>query len=74
MNRFNQLAAELIALDKYEDENDHFLYGAITIGEMWRFSILDRQSQHISKDIHSYTVPEDVEQIFKILIGIIELN
>ncbi len=35
---FNQLAAELIALDKYEDENNNLLYGAITIGEMWRFS------------------------------------
>ncbi|MBF0398912.1 MAG: hypothetical protein HQK78_19195 [Desulfobacterales bacterium] len=71
---FNQLAAELIALDKYEDENNNLLYGAITIGEMWRFSILNRKTKHITKDIHSFTVPEDVEIIFRILVGITEFT
>lgn len=70
---FNQLAAELIALDKYEEEGGECLYGAITIGEMWKFSILDRKSKHITKDIHNYTIPDDVEQIFAILMGIIML-
>ena len=71
---FNQLAAELIALDKYEEEEGgECLYGAITIGEMWKFSILDRKSKHITKDIHNYTIPDNVEQIFAILMGIIML-
>jgi hypothetical protein len=71
---FNQLAAELIALDKYEEEEGgECLYGAITIGEMWKFTILDRNSKHITKDIHNYTIPDNVEQIYAILMGIILL-
>ena len=71
---FNQLAAELIALDKYEEEEGgECLYGAITIGEMWKFTILDRKSKHITKDIHNYTIPDNVEQVFAILMGIIML-
>ncbi len=70
---FNQLSAELIALDKYEEEGNLFLYGAITIGEMWIFSILDRKSKHITKNIHSYTIPEDVETLFNILVGIVNV-
>lgn len=69
---FNQLAAELIALDKHEEENQNILYGAITIGEMWVFSILNRETKHIIKDLHNFTIPEDVENIFRILVGIIE--
>jgi len=71
---FNQLAAELIALDKYEENENGMLYGAITIGEMWRFAILDRQKKHLSKDIHSYRIPEDMEHVFRILFGIINLS
>jgi len=68
---FNQLAAELIALDKYEDNSQPLLYGAITIGDMWRFGILDRQKKLLIKDIHSYRVPEDMAQVFGILLGIV---
>jgi len=69
---FNQLAAELIALDKYEENNTNgALYGAITIGYVWKFGILERSKQHISKDINSYTVPGDIERVFSILVGII---
>jgi hypothetical protein len=70
---FNQLAAELIALDKYEEEECDILYGAVTIGEMWIFSTLNREDKHITRDMHHYTIPEDVEDIFRILVGIIEL-
>lgn len=72
---FNQLAAELIALDKYEDEDSNgLLYGTVTIGELWRFGILNRKTKHITKDIHSFTIPEDVEKIFRILLGITEFT
>ena len=67
---FNQLAAELIALDKCEEPTDTLLYGAITIGDMWRFGALNRQEKRISKDIHSYRVPEDIEEVFRVLMGI----
>ncbi|MCI5143947.1 MAG: hypothetical protein D3923_00125 [Candidatus Electrothrix sp. AR3] len=69
---FNQLAAELIALDKYEEEGCGMLYGVVTIGEMWIFSTLDRKNKKIIRDMHNYTIPEDVEDIFRILVGIIE--
>jgi len=69
---FNQLAAELIALDKYEDNNSiEILYGAVTLGDMWKFGTLDRNKKHIVKNIHSYTIPEDTEEVFSTLLGII---
>ncbi len=74
-NGFNQLAAELIALDKYE-ENDkiEFLYGAVTLGDLWKFGILDRKNKHIIKNIHSHTIPEDTEEVFSMLMGIINVS
>ena len=70
---FNQLAVEMIAMDKYEDPTSPtFLYGAITIGEVWRFAVLDRQKQHLIKDIHTFRFPEDISDIFAILRGILK--
>ncbi|MCI5210225.1 MAG: hypothetical protein D3910_15855 [Candidatus Electrothrix sp. ATG2] len=46
---FNQLAAELIALDKYEDETDGYLYGVVTIGEMGVFYTLERKDKKTHK-------------------------
>ncbi len=69
---FSQLSAELIALDKYEESHpSNILYGAITIGDVWRFGILEREKQHITKDINSYTIPGDIQKIFSILVGIV---
>ncbi len=71
-NGFNQLAAELIALDHYEtNENIDIIYGAVTLGDIWKFGTLDRKKKHIIKNIHSHTIPEDTEQLFAILMGII---
>jgi hypothetical protein len=74
-NGFNQLAVELIALDKYE-ENDtiQYLYGAVTLGDLWKFGILDRKKKHIIKNIHSHTIPEDIEEVFSILLSIVNMN
>jgi hypothetical protein len=71
-NGFNQLAAELIALDHYETNEDiDIIYGAVTLGDIWKFGTLDRKKKHIIKNIHSHTIPEDTEQLFAILMGII---
>jgi len=71
-NGFNQLSAELIALDIWQNEKKSiFLYGAVSVGEIWRFAILDRKKQHIIKDIHTYRVPEDISDIFSIMLGIL---
>ena len=70
---FNQLSAELIALDKYENEHSpELLYGAVSIGDVWRFGILNRKSKVVVKDIHSYRIPEDTEKVFMILLGILQ--
>jgi hypothetical protein len=70
---FNQLAAEMIALDKYEDANrPGRLYGAITIGEVWRFAILERTPKTLLKDIHTFRFPEDLTDLFSILKGILD--
>lgn len=72
---FNQLAAEMIAVDKYEDSSSpSVLYGAITIGEVWRFAILERSNKSLIKDIHTFRFPEDLEDIFSILKGILTKN
>ncbi len=73
---FNQLIAELIAMDKYQTENKElkFIYGIVSIGEVWRFGILNRNTKHISQDLHTYRLPEDIENIFSIIVGILTIN
>jgi hypothetical protein len=69
---FTQLTVELIALDKYEEPDfSNYLYGAITIGEVWRFGLLNRKDKTIMKDVHTFRFPEDIEQLFRILKGIL---
>ncbi|MCP4700245.1 MAG: hypothetical protein GY862_25845 [Gammaproteobacteria bacterium] len=69
---FNQLAAKMIAVDQYEEsESPIVLYGAISIGEVWRFAILERKSRNLIKDIHTFRFPEDLEDIFSIIKGIL---
>lgn len=69
---FNQLMAELIALDHYEDaKKPSILYGAITVGESWRFVQLNRKKKCILRDIHSFRFPEDTRDILAILKGLL---
>ena len=67
---FTQLAVELIALAQVQEAD--VLYGAITIGDAWRFGLLDTAAKHITQDIALHTVPDDLDQILSILIGILE--
>jgi hypothetical protein len=69
---FTQLAVELIAMDKRNPEGQDLLYGAITVGDLWRFGVLQRQRKVISKDIDSFRVPSDLEDLFKVLLGILK--
>lgn len=69
---FNQLTAEMIALDMYEQTGvPGSLYGAVSIGELWRFGILDRTGKNIYRDLHTYRVPEDIEKVFMVILGIL---
>ncbi|MBW4635430.1 MAG: hypothetical protein KME30_27120 [Iphinoe sp. HA4291-MV1] len=68
---FTQLAVELIALDQWTQSNATVLYGAVTTGEDWRFGIFHRQEKRISQDLKLYRVPEELEELLRVLIGII---
>ncbi len=67
---FVQLAAELIALDKWIDEDLPLLYGAVTTGEDWRFGILDREAKQVTQDIALYRAPENVETLLRVLMAV----
>ncbi|MUG98624.1 hypothetical protein F7734_42580 [Scytonema sp. UIC 10036] len=67
---FTQLSAELIALAIAEEQDT--LYGAVTVGDTWRFGLLEQQPLHITQDITLYRVPDDLDVLMQILIGIIE--
>jgi hypothetical protein len=69
---FTQLAVELIAISEVE-EGDVF-YGAVTIGDAWRFGRLEKTKQQIFQDISLYRIPNDLEDLMNILVGILELT
>ncbi|MEM7727409.1 MAG: hypothetical protein AAF208_13735 [Cyanobacteria bacterium P01_A01_bin.45] len=68
---FTQLAVELIAIAMLE-ELPNILYGVVTMGDVWVFGVLEQSSHNITRDIASYTLPDDLEEIVKILVGILE--
>lgn len=69
---FTQLAVELIAVDKAGLNEGDRLYGAVTMGNIWQFSILQRTQKQILQDINLYRVPADLEELLKIVVGILE--
>jgi hypothetical protein len=72
-NGFTQLAAELIALDQWQDSTDIAvqpnLVGAVTTGILWQFGVLHRQTKLIEQGLNSYRVTEDLEPLMRILIA-----
>ena len=70
---FTQLAVELIAIDRYlENDDNRSLYGTVTMGNVWQFGVLDRQEKTISKNIDAILVPADLEALFSVLVGILD--
>lgn len=73
LNRgFTQLAVELIALDQWTDSQTATLYGAVTNGEDWRFGKFYRQEKLVVQDIKLYRVPEGLEELLRVLLGILQ--
>lgn len=68
---FTQLAVELIALDKWLDPHTAMLYGAVSMGNIWQFGLLDRQAQHVTQDLNLYRVPADLDDLLHILVAIL---
>ncbi|MEP6924201.1 MAG: hypothetical protein ABI954_07035 [Pyrinomonadaceae bacterium] len=67
---FTQLAVELVAFSEWEDKD--VLFGAVSIGESWRFGKFERQRKIITQDLNIYNIPADLEKLMRILIGILE--
>ncbi len=68
---FTQLAVEMIALAMDETASDT-IYGAVTMGNLWIFGMLNRPAKRITQDISGYQVPDDVAALVKTLVGILE--
>ncbi|NJL88789.1 MAG: hypothetical protein HC916_02510 [Coleofasciculaceae cyanobacterium SM2_1_6] len=66
---FTQLAVEMIAVAEAEDQD--ILYGAVTMGDAWRFGKIEQQQKTITQDIALYRVPDDLGDLVKILVGIV---
>ena len=71
---FTQLAVELIALDRILETTATLtpLQGAVSTGNIWQFGILDRQHKQITQDLILYRVPTDLEELLRILVGILK--
>ena len=68
---FTQLAAELVALDMFADAQTPVLYGAVSVGDVWRFGTLNRATKQVTQDIHQFTLPDDIGDLLAVLTGIL---
>ncbi|MEH1783575.1 hypothetical protein [Nostoc sp.] len=68
---FTQLAVELIALDQSLDDQSSIVFGAVTNGDDWKFGTLNRQQKLITEDIKLYRIPEGLENLVRVLVGIL---
>ena len=66
---FTQLAVELIALAQVESQEIY--YGAVTIGNLWQFGRLDCIKKEIVQDLNLWRVPDDLDDLMPILVGIL---
>lgn len=69
---FTQLGVELIAIDQWSLSDSPALYGAVSIGNVWQFGVLHRQTKQISQDLNLYRVPADLKDLLGILVAILE--
>ena len=69
---FTQLAAELIALDLWQEGASPILYGAVSIGRMWQFGILERDTKTIIQDINMFQVPANLTSLLQVLAGVLK--
>lgn len=59
---FTQLAVELIAVEQAELSESKRIYGAVSVGNIWQFAVLNSQEKLIFQDINLYRVPADLQE------------
>jgi hypothetical protein len=71
---FTQLAVELIALDHWltDDNSMECLYGAVSIGKIWQFAVLERTARQVIQDVNFFSIPKEVEELVRVLVAILE--
>jgi hypothetical protein len=68
---FAQLAVELVALDRAAETDKEIIYGAVSTGQEWQFGRLERSNKTFYQGINVYVLPNNLEEITRILIGIL---
>jgi hypothetical protein len=68
---FTQLAVELVAMEQWTESQAPELYGAVSVGDIWQFGILDREAKRVTQDLNLYRVPADLNDLMSILVGIL---
>ncbi len=69
---FKQLAVEMVAMDQWTRSNTPMLYGIVTTGEDWQFGVLVRSTRVVVQDPRRLRVPEELEALVRVLVGILE--
>ena len=69
---FQQLAVELVAITKtIGEEQPTPIWGAVSIGKIWQFAVLDTTNQRVTQDLNLYRVPADLTPLTQGLVGIL---
>lgn len=75
---FTQLVAELVALDQWEGaptvSQQPILVGSVSTGTIWQFGRLNRTTKQFEQGINSYRVPEDLDQVMRILVATLKVK
>ncbi|MBC7797813.1 MAG: hypothetical protein H7Z37_13150 [Pyrinomonadaceae bacterium] len=69
---FTQLAVEMIALDLADETTQKIIYGAVTTGNIWQFGELHRELKTVTQDVNSYDLLQNLEDLVRIFIAILE--
>lgn len=68
---FTQLAVELIALNDWTNSDSPTLSGVVSTGNIWQFGVLNRDRRQIVQDLSLYRVPDDLEDLQRILVELL---
>lgn len=53
------------------ESDDPLLYGAVSIGSVWQFGILDRAAKTFTQDLNNYGIPTQVGDVLSSLTAIL---
>ncbi len=68
---FLQLSMELVAFDQWLNHDATLLYGAVSMGNIWQFGILDRTAKQVTQDFNLFRVPADLADLITVLVAIL---